>query len=93
MTLLTARSHMLSIQAKKKVSRNRGENSGINGAVNCVNTNVDECNGVEKSFRISVDKDISKGVDEDVSEGVDGNVFARLVAYSSDQVNVYTYLE
>ena len=92
MTLLTARSHMLSIQAKKKVSRNTGENNGINGAVNCVNTNVDEGNGVEKSFRISVDEDISKGVDEDVSDGVDGDVFARLVAYSSDQVNMHNRL-
>ncbi|KAI0219791.1 Aromatic-L-amino-acid decarboxylase [Lamellibrachia satsuma] len=78
---------MLSIQAKKKVSRNRGENSGINGSVSFVNTNVDECNGVEKSFRNSVDEDISKGVDEDLSDGVDGDVFARLVAYSSDQAH------
>ncbi|KAI0220784.1 Aromatic-L-amino-acid decarboxylase [Lamellibrachia satsuma] len=73
MTLLTARSHMLSIQTKKKASRNTGENSGINAEVNSVSKAVDE--------------DLSKGADEDVSDGVDGDVFSRLVAYSSDQAH------
>ena len=76
MTLLTARSHMLSIQAKKKTNCNRTESNGIIVVVSSFNKHVDE--------------DISKGVDEDVSDGVDGDVFSRLVAYSSDQVDIYT---
>ncbi|KAI0219792.1 Aromatic-L-amino-acid decarboxylase [Lamellibrachia satsuma] len=72
-TLLTARSHMLSIQAKTKTNCNRTESNGIIAVVSSFNKHVDE--------------NISKGVDEDVSDGVDGDVFSRLVAYSSDQAH------